>query len=176
MSPEALYEKAIRDHKIAKCGPTIVNVWSPSDTKKDAIIADLRINVQALRKHISELEAYIRKMTIEAGAAGVAASPIVCGKIAPMVDAVCAVFDVTRSQLVGSRRTSKFVVARRVVMHLAHKYTEHSMVAIGRAIGDRDHTTILAGLRAIATMRKADPELDQKMAELERVFDLGRPS
>lgn len=49
-------------------------------------------------------------------------------------------------EIVSPRRELRLVTARRCYYRLARQLTSNSLAAIGRACGDRDHTTVLAGL------------------------------
>ena len=44
-------------------------------------------------------------------------------------------------------------------MYLCRKLTEHSLQEIGKALGDRDHTTVMSGIRKIDTDKEANPTL-----------------
>jgi len=48
---------------------------------------------------------------------------------------------------------------RQVVMWLARRRTERTLHEIGDALGRRDHTTILHGIRTIERLIESDPEL-----------------
>lgn len=55
---------------------------------------------------------------------------------------------------------------RQVAMTLSYLLTEHSMTAIGRKFGGRDHTTIIHARRATEKRRRADPALHTAMRRL----------
>jgi chromosomal replication initiation ATPase DnaA len=61
--------------------------------------------------------------------------------------------------LVGPCRSRTVSQARSLAMYLARKLTDKSYSAIGRACGNRDHTTALHGMRITATRLAADPVL-----------------
>lgn len=87
--------------------------------------------------------------------------------IAAIRDQVAAASGFTVPQLV-SRRKDKFCVeARRIAIFIAHRQTAKSLAVIGRSFGDRDHTTVLASLRAIATRVAVDPLFAAKVEGLE---------
>lgn len=46
------------------------------------------------------------------------------------------------------RGSNHVCTARQIAMLLAHEFTQHSSVAIGREFGGRDHTTVLHAFRA----------------------------
>ena len=54
---------------------------------------------------------------------------------------------VSRDAIISARRNVNLVLARWEVMWRAREETALSLPQIGRALGDRDHTTILYGVR-----------------------------
>ena len=65
----------------------------------------------------------------------------------------------TVADLVGPSRRRHVVQARGLAMYLARRLTSESLLAIGAAFGSRDHTTVLHGIRVIASRRLADAGL-----------------
>lgn len=63
--------------------------------------------------------------------------------VADIIDAVAHVSDVSRHEILSRRQQSRPVRARQLVCWLAKRYTLMSYPAIGRAMGDRDHTTVM---------------------------------
>lgn len=63
------------------------------------------------------------------------------------VRAVANVFVVSFEQILGPRRYQDLVLPRQVAMALAYRLTGKSFPGIGRAMGGRDHTTILHAIR-----------------------------
>lgn len=76
--------------------------------------------------------------------------------IATIQWAVCARFGVTVLDLVSARRAA--VRPRQVAMWLCRQATPHSLPAIGRAFGGRDHTTVGHACRRIEALIAADPD------------------
>ena len=58
-------------------------------------------------------------------------------------------FGTTPDDLVSARRTRPLTRRRQVAMYVARKMTGRSLFFIGRKIGDRHHTTVLHGVRAV---------------------------
>jgi hypothetical protein len=68
--------------------------------------------------------------------------------------------------VVGTSREGKVTLARQKIMWLVRKnYPQKSLPEIGRAFGDRDHTTVLHAVRKIEKMLAWG---DPKVADLER--------
>lgn len=65
----------------------------------------------------------------------------------------------TVADLVGPSRRRHFVQARGLAMYLARRLTSESLLSIGAAFGGRDHTTVLHGIRVVASRRLADAGL-----------------
>ena len=76
-------------------------------------------------------------------------------------------FEVTVESLRGKRRTKSIAFARQVAMFLAKQLTPLTLVDIGRSFGNRDHSTVLYGIDKIASLRKSDPLLCQRVQDIE---------
>lgn len=75
---------------------------------------------------------------------------------------------VTQAQLKSSSRRQSIVFARGLVAYLARELAGSNYDDIGRALGGRDHTTILHGYRKIAHDREHDPQIQQTLEQLRR--------
>lgn len=64
--------------------------------------------------------------------------------------AVCEVYEITRAVLDSGSRLRQHCEARHVTMHLARDLTDKSYPQIGRALGNRHHTSCMHGDRKIA--------------------------
>jgi chromosomal replication initiation ATPase DnaA len=64
-------------------------------------------------------------------------------------------FGTSPDVLVSARRTRPLVRWRQVAMYVAREMTGRSLPFIGKKIGDRDHTTILHGVRAVESLLDA---------------------
>lgn len=66
-------------------------------------------------------------------------------------------YGLTVETLVGPSRSRTVCHARSLAMYLARHLTDRSFSSIGRACGNRDHTTVLHGMRATSARIDADP-------------------
>lgn len=82
--------------------------------------------------------------------------------------ATCDVYGIKLNDLLSARRTADIVRPRQVSMYLAKELTSLSLPRIGRATGDRDHTTALHAHRKIAHLLKSDEKLADRVAEIKR--------
>jgi chromosomal replication initiator protein len=84
---------------------------------------------------------------------GNSAGPI---KIADVMKTVGEVHDVTVDQLKSKRRTQDLARARQIAMYLSREMTGASLNQIGRAFGNKDHSTVSHACHKIADLMKTD--------------------
>jgi len=77
-------------------------------------------------------------------------------------------YNVSRSDLLSSRRTANVVRPRQVAMYLAKTLTLRSLPEIGRRFGGRDHTTVLHAVRKIEGLVSNDLALSEEIEILKR--------
>ena len=76
-----------------------------------------------------------------------------------VLDAVCAYFHVSEKDLAGRQRKREIVLPRQIAMFLMREATDNSLVDIGRALGGRDHTTVLHGIEKIEQLLETDTQV-----------------
>lgn len=81
---------------------------------------------------------------------------------------VSAHFHLPKSEMTSDRRAREVARPRQVAMYLSKRLTPRSLPEIGRRFGDRDHTTVIHGIRQIEHLRSIDPELDRDVREIEQ--------
>ncbi len=79
-------------------------------------------------------------------------------------------FNVSRNDLLSSRRTRVIVRPRQIAMYLAKVMTPRSLPEIGRRFGGRDHTTVLHAVRKIEDMSSKDQKLAREIELLKRLI------
>ncbi len=81
-------------------------------------------------------------------------------------------FSVSPDTLYGDKRTKDVSWARQVAMYLIREETDLSLPAIGKALGGRDHTTVLYGCEKVADMiERDDASRRQLIAIRERLYN-----
>ena len=73
-----------------------------------------------------------------------------------IIDAVSEYYGINPMAIRSGRRTNAVRVPRFMACYLAREMTQHSLPAIGRMIGNRDHTTILNAIRRFEEMLRTD--------------------
>jgi chromosomal replication initiator protein len=89
-------------------------------------------------------------------------------KIEDIQRVVARQYNVSRSDLLSSRRTANVVRPRQVAMYLSKTLTLRSLPEIGRRFGGRDHTTVLHAVRKIEALVGKDPVLADEVELLKR--------
>ncbi|MBB1090418.1 chromosomal replication initiator protein DnaA [Rhodopseudomonas palustris] len=89
-------------------------------------------------------------------------------KIEDIQRVVARQYNVSRSDLLSSRRTANVVRPRQVAMYLAKTLTLRSLPEIGRRFGGRDHTTVLHAVRKIEGLVSKDVTLSDEVESLKR--------
>jgi chromosomal replication initiator protein len=89
-------------------------------------------------------------------------------KIEEIQRVVARQYNVSRADLLSSRRTANVVRPRQVAMYLAKQLTLRSLPEIGRRFGGRDHTTVLHAVRKIENLVSTDTALAEEIELLKR--------
>jgi chromosomal replication initiator protein len=89
-------------------------------------------------------------------------------KIEDIQRVVARQYNVSRADLLSSRRTANVVRPRQVAMYLAKTLTLRSLPEIGRRFGGRDHTTVLHAVRKIENLVGTDNALAEEIELLKR--------
>jgi chromosomal replication initiator protein len=89
-------------------------------------------------------------------------------KIEEIQRVVARQYNVSRADLLSSRRTANVVRPRQVAMYLAKTLTLRSLPEIGRRFGGRDHTTVLHAVRKIENLVNNDAALAEEIELLKR--------
>ncbi len=92
-------------------------------------------------------------------------------KIDDIQKLVASHFNVSRADILSSRRTANVVRPRQIAMYLAKTLTLRSLPEIGRRFGGRDHTTVLHAVRKIEDLVSKDHNLAEVIELLKRILN-----
>ncbi len=81
---------------------------------------------------------------------------------------VCHHFHLRSNELLSKDRHKSVAFARHVAMYLCKSRLKCSFPELGRAFGNRDHTTVMSAVRKIESQREADPEVRAHLDAIER--------
>ncbi len=79
-------------------------------------------------------------------------------------------YNVSKADILSSRRTASVVRPRQIAMYLAKALTPRSLPEIGRRFGGRDHTTVLHAVRKIEILSGQDSGLAGEIDLLKRML------
>lgn len=73
-----------------------------------------------------------------------------------IIDIVADYFNITKEDIISKKKNREIAEPRQICMYLSRQYTDASLQLIGRALGGRDHTTVIHGHDKIAVLIKND--------------------
>jgi len=82
--------------------------------------------------------------------------------------AVCHYFKLKSGDLLSKDRHKTVAHARHVAMYLCRERLKSSLPELGRAFGNRDHTTVMSAVRKVKTLRETNPETRAQIEAIER--------
>lgn len=80
-----------------------------------------------------------------------------------IIEVVAEHFGVSPEDIASRKRTAELVQPRQIVMYLCRQLTQASLQNIAKAIGKKDHTTVLHGIEKITEKMENDEELKNKV-------------
>jgi chromosomal replication initiator protein len=82
--------------------------------------------------------------------------------------AVCSHFRLSNSELLSKDRHKSVAFARQVAMYVCRQRLKCSFPELGRAFGNRDHTTVMSAVRRVQTLRMTDPQVNAHLEAIEQ--------
>jgi chromosomal replication initiator protein len=82
--------------------------------------------------------------------------------------AVCGHFRLSNSELLSKDRHKSVAFARQVAMYLCRQRLKCSFPELGRAFGNRDHTTVMSAVRRVEQLRQKDPQVNAHLEAIEQ--------
>ena len=132
------------------------------------IAMNIKTNIRELEGSLNKLIALYRiggrknfDVSLAAEAMKDMIAPDDSHKVTPelVLDVVSDHFNVSVSELKGSRRNARTAGARQIVMYLCRQMTDASLQSIGNLLGGRDHSTVNHGVDKIARDVEKDETL-----------------
>jgi chromosomal replication initiator protein len=137
---------------------------------------------QAVRSNVRELEGTLIRLAAKASLIGraidqdfaraeIAATTTARPNEASVEDiqrVVCHHFKLRSTDLLGEDRHKSIARARHLAMYLCRMRLKCSFPELGRAFGNRDHTTVMSAVRKVEHLRASDPELRAHLEAIER--------
>lgn len=83
-----------------------------------------------------------------------------------IIDIITEHYDISQADIISSKKSKNIAYPRQICMYLCRNLTEFSLEDIGKALGKRDHTTILYGIQKIEKDLKEDRSLQNTIEVL----------
>lgn len=80
-----------------------------------------------------------------------------------IIEVVAEHFGISPEDIASKKRTAELVQARQVVMYFCREMTANSLQNIAKAVGKKDHTTVLHGIKTINKEMEENEELKNKV-------------
>jgi chromosomal replication initiator protein len=152
-----------------------MNIRMPDDVI-EFLANNLKSNVRQLEGAIKKLGAQSfltgTPITIDLAYSCVAdlmtASEPVQVTVERILDRVSKKTGVSIEDIKSKKRQKSIAYARHTSIYLIRQLTDMSLAAIGRVIGDRNHTTIMSSLDVIENELKTNPSFENDISELRR--------
>lgn len=97
--------------------------------------------------------------------------------VSPSIDTIIRVvsdeFRIPRLDIVSARRDGPTVVARHAAMWLSRSLTPHSLPAIGRSFGNRDHSSVMYAISRAEARMDGDGDFGRTMLNLKQCLEDG---
>lgn len=131
--------------------------YNVGDDVIEYIAKNIKSNIRELEGSLNKIIAYanLEKREINLALAEQVLKDIISPNekkvITPsfIINTVAEHYDISPSDIIGSKRVSKFVHPRQIAMYLCREMTEVPLTSIGKCIGNRDHSTVMHGIEKI---------------------------
>lgn len=77
-------------------------------------------------------------------------------------------YNVSYDDLLSTKRSKDIAYPRQVAMYLCRHLTNHSLQEIGNALGDRDHSTVMNGIKKIDTDKEINATLKNTLETIKK--------
>ena len=184
-------ELLVKQKRLAKIAPVPCVV---SEASADVLIDEVSLaeNIdlspevvlllaQAVRSNVRELEGALIRLAAKSSLVGhpidldfvrqelsVTVPRITETSIDDIQRAVCHHFKLTERELCSKDRHKSIAFARHIAMYLCKQRLKASFPEIGRAFGNRDHTTVMSAVRKVELLRENDAEVRAHLEAIER--------
>jgi len=146
----------------------------------------LHIVAEKVCENVRQLEGALVYITAQVRLSGTKVTPQTINKLLTsathqqdiklLLRAVADHFNLSAEELVGKKRDRMTSLARHVAIYLMREGHNCPLTEIGRALGGRNHATILHGYERIASELSVNPDLSSQVAEIKQKISLQKSS
>lgn len=133
-------------------------------------------NIRDLEGALNKVIAYskLEKTPVDIELTQKALKDLLTERSKPVVDVphiqniVATYFNITSDEIRGKKRTKNIAYPRQVAMYMCRKLLDSPLSDIGKAFGDRDHSTIIHGCGKITDIMETNDDLKNILIEIEQ--------
>ncbi len=78
-----------------------------------------------------------------------------------IISTVCEQYGIKQDDIISKKRNKEIVLPRQIIMYLAREYTDAPLEEIGKALGKKDHTTVMSGVNKIKELLNGDNDVSR---------------
>jgi len=146
----------------------------------------LQLLAEQIKENARRLEGAVIYLTAQSKLTGLELTPQTVNKLLTtttskqdkglIVQTVADYFDLSVEELTGKNRERKTALARQVAMYLMREENNYSFAEIAKALGNRNHATIIYGYKKIATEMRANSKLYRQISEVKEKIRTNKAS
>lgn len=87
-----------------------------------------------------------------------------------ILEAVCGYYKLSQNHVKSASRAHALAIPRHVAMYFIKQKTELSLAAIGKHLGNRDHSTVIHAVKNVENMIRFDKKFSQTIRELSMII------
>ena len=150
--------------------------YTVSDDVIEYIASNIKSNIRELEGALTKIKAYsnLVKQDVNLALAEQVLKDIISPNdkkiITPetIINMVAEQFDITPSDIIGNKRSSKIVYPRQIAMYLCRNMLDIPLTQVGSYIGNRDHTTVIHGINKIQDKLETSEQTQKIIATLKK--------
>ena len=85
-----------------------------------------------------------------------------------VVEVVAEHFGITMDQITSKSRSNDVAKPRQIAMYLCKNMTDASLETIGKAVGGRDHSTVVHGIKKVGDDISTDTSVERLVATIRK--------
>ncbi|WP_026524507.1 MULTISPECIES: chromosomal replication initiator protein DnaA [unclassified Butyrivibrio] len=90
-----------------------------------------------------------------------------------IISTVCEQYGIKQDDITSKKRNKEIVLPRQIIMYLCREYTDAPLEEIGRALGKKDHTTVMSGINKIKDLLVGDNDVSRTIDIINKKLNPG---
>ena len=141
----------------------------------------LRVIAQRIQDNVCHLEGALTYLDARTKLTGLELTPQIVNKLLTSNNSIddrkvilqitASYFDCSVEQLIGQKRDRETTLARHIAMYLMREEGNYSFAEISRALGNKNHATVIHGYKKISGELKDNSRLRKQITEIKQKID-----